>query len=121
MHRAFFGSEVHLSSIPPRTPDLGRSSDAAESAGSKGSTFTSRPGRDCSPPALLRTGGLMRPLCQGFNVLGESPLLSKILHAILGKSILLGLSLFFLTLVHSPKQRRAGMTALLGGHVGRVN
>lgn len=63
----------------------------------------------------------MRPLCQGFNVLGESPLLSKILHAILGKSILLGLSLFFLTLVHSPKQRRAGMTALLGGHVGRVN
>ena len=63
----------------------------------------------------------MRPLCQGFNVLDESPLLFKILPAILGKNILLGLSLFLLTLVHSPKQRRAGTTALPGGHVGRVN
>lgn len=72
-------------------------------------------------PGLLRMGGLMRPLCQGFSVLDESPLLFKILPAILGKSILLGLSLFLLTLVRSLKQRRAGTIALPGGHVGRVN
>ena len=100
---------------------MGGSSDAAESAGSKGSAFTSMPGRDCSPSWFAEDGRTDAPLCQGFNVLDESPLLFKILPAILGKSILLGLSLFLLTLVHSPKQSRAGMTALPGGHVGRVN
>ena len=120
-HGAFFGSEGHLvSSILPRRPYSGKSSVQPKVPGPREAPSQALQEGIAPHPGLLRTEGLMHSLCECFKVLDESPTLSKILPAILGKSIPSQLSLFLPTLVHSRK-RRAGRTTLLGGQVGRVN